>query len=177
MNFEAKKAVDRVGINPLDLQEKTLEEFKHQAKDEGVTDEIIEMRYFHHENRRRKKLKILADYIRNNRHCLGAGLVAGNNNNRLAAIGGSQANINTKVQGDFNRLGEIQSVLRTGNLTYNLQMQATRLTLPKTDILSKKLKKESSTVSPSKFRSNDYTTLKAHKDRAKYQILDQVKKN
>lgn len=56
-------------------------------------------------------------------------------------------------------------------------MQATRLTLPKTDILSKKMKKENSSISPSKFRSNDYTTLKAHKDRAKYQILDQVKKN
>ena len=67
MNYEAKRAVDRVGINPHDLQEKTLEEFKHNAKDENVTDEIIRMRYFHYENRRRKKLKILADYIRNNR--------------------------------------------------------------------------------------------------------------
>ena len=32
LSFEAKRACDRVGINPADLKEKTLEEFKFNSK-------------------------------------------------------------------------------------------------------------------------------------------------
>ena len=98
MNYEAKRAVDRVGINPHDLQEKTLEEFKHNAKDENVTDEIVRMRYFHYENRRRKKLKILADYIRNNRQYLSNSVAIPNTRTNMAATG----TFNNKQAMEFN---------------------------------------------------------------------------
>ena len=65
MNVEAKKACRVIGIQPQDLQEKTIQEFQYNAKNE--TAKIVEMRYIHHESKRRKKLKILAENIRNNR--------------------------------------------------------------------------------------------------------------
>lgn len=65
MNLDAKKACNSVGINMHELNEKTLEEFKHTSK--GETDKIIEMRFIHQESKRRKKLKIIAEYIKNNR--------------------------------------------------------------------------------------------------------------
>ena len=40
-----------------------MEEIKYNASSND-TDEILEMRYNHYETRRRKKLKILADYIK-----------------------------------------------------------------------------------------------------------------
>lgn len=65
LNFEAKRAVERVGVNALDLVEKTEEEFNYKAKGEGdVPAEMVSLRYFHYENRRRKKLKIVAEYLR-----------------------------------------------------------------------------------------------------------------
>jgi hypothetical protein len=69
MYYEAKRALDRVGIIADDLIEKPLEEFQHAAKRERstVTDEVIEMRYRHFENRRRKKLKIVCEYLRTNK--------------------------------------------------------------------------------------------------------------
>lgn len=61
-----------MGINPIDLKEKTLEEFKFNSKYEtNATEQVIEIRYIHFESRRRRKLKILAEYIRNNKHNLG----------------------------------------------------------------------------------------------------------
>ena len=60
-----------MGINPFDLKEKTIEEFKYEAKhDPNATDQVVEIRYIHYESRRRKKLKILAEYLRNNKHIL-----------------------------------------------------------------------------------------------------------
>ena len=69
MYYEAKRALDRVGINADDLIERPLEEFQYAAKRErqGVTDEVIEMRYRHYEFRRRKKLKIVGEYLRANK--------------------------------------------------------------------------------------------------------------
>ena len=66
MNLEAKRACVSLAINPHDLHEKTIQEFKYNSKP-GETEKIIEMRYIHFESKRRKKLKILAEYIRNNR--------------------------------------------------------------------------------------------------------------
>ena len=66
MNYDAKKGCKRLGINPLEFKEKTMEEFKYNSK-LGDTDQIIEMRYIHAESQRRKKLKILAEFIRNNK--------------------------------------------------------------------------------------------------------------
>ena len=78
MYYEAKKAIDRVGINPEDLIERTQEEFEKTAKREKqiVTDEVIEMRYKHFENRRRKKMKIVAEYLRSNKQNLTYGNVS-----------------------------------------------------------------------------------------------------
>jgi hypothetical protein len=59
-----------VGINAIDLMEKTQEEFNYRARGEKVTPDIISMRYYHFENRRRKKLKIVAEYIKKNRQHL-----------------------------------------------------------------------------------------------------------
>mmetsp|Transcript_17449 Transcript_17449/g.26884 ORF Transcript_17449/g.26884 Transcript_17449/m.26884 type:complete len:84 (+) Transcript_17449:197-448(+) len=57
-----------MGINPNDLLEKTIEEFKYTARNQKeVTDQIIEMRFGHYEMRRRKKLRILGDYIKANK--------------------------------------------------------------------------------------------------------------
>lgn len=50
-----------------DLREKTLEEFNYHARGEFVTPHIVKMRYFHYENRRRKKIKMIVDYIKENR--------------------------------------------------------------------------------------------------------------
>ena len=78
MYYEAKKALDRVGINPDDLIEKPKQEFEHAARREKqpVTDEVIEMRYKHYENRRRKKLKIVAEYLKSNMQNLSYGNVS-----------------------------------------------------------------------------------------------------
>ena len=67
LTYEAKRAVERVGVNPLDLMEKTIEEFNYKAKGDILTPEIMQIRFYHFENRRRKKLRIVADYIKNNR--------------------------------------------------------------------------------------------------------------
>lgn len=71
MHLEAKRACERVGVNPQDLVEKQYEQVKYEAKFENksnnITDKIIDMRYYHLESRRRKKLKLVSEYIRNNR--------------------------------------------------------------------------------------------------------------
>ena len=65
--FEAKKALERCGINPSDLKEKCLEEFNYHARNEFVTPDMVKMRYLHFENRRRRKIRTLAEYIKANR--------------------------------------------------------------------------------------------------------------
>ena len=66
LSYEAKKACKKQGIEMIELKEKTLEEFKYNA---GPNDssEILEMRHVHYENRRRKKLKIIVEYIKRNK--------------------------------------------------------------------------------------------------------------
>ena len=66
LNFEAKKACKKNGIDPIDLQEKTIDEFKYKG-DPNETEEILEMRLVHYENRRRKKLKIINEFIKRNK--------------------------------------------------------------------------------------------------------------
>jgi hypothetical protein len=66
LNYEAKKACKKQGIDPNDLNEKTMEEFKYNAGPHD-TDIILEMRYVQYENRRRKKLRILNEFIKRNR--------------------------------------------------------------------------------------------------------------
>ena len=65
LHFEGKKACERVGVNPLDLIEKSMDEFQYNARNQSnqETEEIVRMRYNHYENRRRKKLKIVFDEI------------------------------------------------------------------------------------------------------------------
>jgi len=70
MYYEAKRAIERCGIDVEDLLEKTLEQFNYHALNEFVTPGILKMRYIHHENRRRKKIKMLAEYVRKNRALL-----------------------------------------------------------------------------------------------------------
>ena len=69
--IEARRACERVGVNPQDLVEKPYEQVKYEANSENksnaITDKIVDMRYYHLESRRRKKLKLVAEYIRNNR--------------------------------------------------------------------------------------------------------------
>lgn len=69
LNYEAKKACKKNGLDVEDLQEKTIEEFKYN-RGPNDTDEILEMRHVHYENRRRKKLKIICDFIKRNRQHL-----------------------------------------------------------------------------------------------------------
>ncbi len=71
MNVEAKKACKSMGINLHDLHEVTLLELKNSLN--GESEKIIEMRYIHKDSNRRKKLKILADYVRNNKQNLQKG--------------------------------------------------------------------------------------------------------
>ena len=51
VTLEAKKQ----GIEQIELKEKTFEEFKYNAAPND-TDEILQMRTVHYENRRRKKI-------------------------------------------------------------------------------------------------------------------------
>jgi hypothetical protein len=69
LNFEAKKACKKQGIEPNELKEKTFEEFKYNAGPND-TEEILQMRTVHYENRRRKKLRIINDFIKRNRYNL-----------------------------------------------------------------------------------------------------------
>lgn len=67
LHIEGKKACERVGVNPEDLIEKVIDEFEYNARSEDVKPEIIKMRYNHYENRRRKKLRIVFEYMTQNR--------------------------------------------------------------------------------------------------------------
>ena len=67
---------------------------------------MIEIRYIHFESRRRKKLKILAEYMRNNKQSLVAP--------------GARKDNNPSVQ----QLTEIHDALRTGSLSQNLKETA-----------------------------------------------------
>ena len=69
LNYEAKKACTKNGIDPNDLQEKTIDEFKYNRAP-NETEEILEMRLVHYENRRRKRLKILNEFIKRNKQLL-----------------------------------------------------------------------------------------------------------
>jgi hypothetical protein len=77
-----------------------LDEFKYNAKTEfGVTEQVIEIRYIHFESRRRKKLKILAEYMRNNKQSL--------------VQPGSRKDVDPGTK----QLTEIHDALRTGSLS------------------------------------------------------------
>ena len=78
LNCESKKACKKQGIDPLDLIEKTMEEFKYNSGPND-TDIILEMRFVQYENRRRKKLKILNEFIKRNRLHLMSPKVSANN--------------------------------------------------------------------------------------------------
>ena len=69
MNADGKKACQALGISPSELQEKTIEEFKYNAA-KGEPDNVIHMRYIHHECKRRKKLKMVSECIRNTKQNL-----------------------------------------------------------------------------------------------------------
>ena len=77
LNYDAQKACYRAGIRVDDLVEKNKEDFyihNQGMRDQNAllqkmenSDEMVIMRWKHHEMRRRRKLHILWDHIRNTR--------------------------------------------------------------------------------------------------------------
>jgi hypothetical protein len=95
-----------------ELKEKTLEEFKYHA---GPNDskEILEMRYVHYENRRRKKLKIIVEYIKRNKQNLTSPKVSTN----TIFNSSQQLVFKSQQKTEFDKIIEIEDALRTGNLS------------------------------------------------------------
>ena len=63
---EAKRVTERLGISVEDLVEKSNQEIKYEARFNAatLTDDIVRMRAIHFELRRRKKLKLVHDTIK-----------------------------------------------------------------------------------------------------------------
>ena len=107
------------------------------------------MRYFHHESRRRQKLKLVAEYLRNNCHLL----APPKNAQASPYVAGVQLN------------SDIHKALRTGSLSQNLRLRANERTGSHLRVIhSSRISKQSPGTS-------------AEKKAAYYQKLEQVKMN
>jgi len=66
LTAEAKKACQFIGLNPKSLIKKDLEEVRSTAEP-GLQPKVIELRFRHLEERRRKRLRFLYEYVKANK--------------------------------------------------------------------------------------------------------------
>ena len=69
LSNEAKRACQFIGLNPKNLLIKDFEEVK-AAAEPGLQPKVIEMRFRHLEERRRKRLRFLFEYVKANKQGL-----------------------------------------------------------------------------------------------------------